>query len=218
MAIDFAGRCPKGCFTLYPFSLDYCNADKAKSYFDVGETAKESKIYEYAVGCMRAVTCLLTQEKGQKRISDNGKKRRSRGHGGAWRRQPHKLRRGGVQQPVPRVPAARRHKRLDGRISSRKACLRGKTPEVDSRHSAAVLRDKNKVPRLPYSVGKQSVRRRYQRQQNVLPHKQRQPSAAASRRYGLSAGGVRPRHCAVGKGHCCRRQRRSASVFRRQGR
>lgn len=63
MAIDFAGRCPKGCFTLYPFSLDYCNADKAKSYFDVGETAKESKIYEYAVGCMRAVTCLLTQEK-----------------------------------------------------------------------------------------------------------------------------------------------------------
>lgn len=68
MAIDFAGRRTKGICTLYPSSLDYCNSDVAKSYYHVGENAKQTKIYEYALNCMRAVTYLL-QEEGVKSIS-----------------------------------------------------------------------------------------------------------------------------------------------------
>lgn len=62
MAVDFVGRREKGAYTLYPQSLDYCNADVAKGYFEIGETVKESKIYEYALNCMRAVTYLLQVE------------------------------------------------------------------------------------------------------------------------------------------------------------
>ncbi len=62
MAIDFAGRCTGGLCTLYPSCLDYCNSDVAKGYFDVGENATQSKIYEYALNCMRAVTYLLQEE------------------------------------------------------------------------------------------------------------------------------------------------------------
>lgn len=65
MAVDFAGRCAKGPYTLYPNSLDYCNRDVAKSYFFVEESAKQNKIYEYALNCMRAVTYLLEEEKAK---------------------------------------------------------------------------------------------------------------------------------------------------------
>ncbi len=63
MAVDFVGRIKKGAYTLYPQSLDYCNADVAKGYFEFGETVKESKIYEYALNCMRAITYLLQEVK-----------------------------------------------------------------------------------------------------------------------------------------------------------
>ncbi len=62
MAIDFAGRTTKGPATLYPSSLDYCNSDVAKSYFYVSNSAKNTKIYEYALNCMRAITYLLQEE------------------------------------------------------------------------------------------------------------------------------------------------------------
>ena len=65
MAIDFAGRRPKGPATLYPESLSYCNSESAMGYFEVGETVRETKIYEYALNCMRAVTYLLQAERAK---------------------------------------------------------------------------------------------------------------------------------------------------------
>ena len=66
MAIDFGGRSSSGISTLYPPSLDYCNGDVAQGYFYVGTSAKQTKIYEYALNCMRAVTYLLQEEKAKK--------------------------------------------------------------------------------------------------------------------------------------------------------
>ncbi|MCM1289547.1 MAG: hypothetical protein NC132_02710 [Corallococcus sp.] len=68
MAIDYAGRCTDGLCTLYPSSLDYCNGDSAQSYFYVGDNAKQSKIYDYALNSMRAVTYLL-QNQNAKSVS-----------------------------------------------------------------------------------------------------------------------------------------------------
>lgn len=65
MALDFAGRREKGAYTIYPQSLNYCNADVAKGYFQFGDTVRESKIYEYALMCMRAVTFLLKEAKAK---------------------------------------------------------------------------------------------------------------------------------------------------------
>ena len=65
MAIDFAGRRPKGPATLYPESLSCCNSESAMGYFEVGETVRETKIYEYALNCMRAVTYLLQAERAK---------------------------------------------------------------------------------------------------------------------------------------------------------
>lgn len=62
MAIDFAGRRELGLHTLYPEELDYCNADVAKSTFEINETARETKLYEYALNCRRAITYLLDEE------------------------------------------------------------------------------------------------------------------------------------------------------------
>lgn len=62
MAIDYAGRCTNGLCTLYPSSLDYCNGDSAQSYFYMGENAKQTKIYDYALNSMRAVTYLLQNQ------------------------------------------------------------------------------------------------------------------------------------------------------------
>lgn len=63
MSIDFAGRCDFGLHTLYPEELDYCNADVAKSMFEISVTARETKLYEYALNCRRAITYLLSEEK-----------------------------------------------------------------------------------------------------------------------------------------------------------
>lgn len=63
MAIDFAGRGGGDLHTVYPEGLNYCNVETAPDLFAVGETAKETKIYEYALNCRRAITYLKTQEK-----------------------------------------------------------------------------------------------------------------------------------------------------------
>ena len=63
MAIDYAGRCTNGLCTLYPTSLDHCNGDVAQGYFQVGENAKQSKIYDYALNSMRAITYLIKEKK-----------------------------------------------------------------------------------------------------------------------------------------------------------
>jgi len=63
MAIDFAGSTDKGLYTVYPESLHYCNAVEAADIFDIAVTAKETKLYEYALNCRRAITYLTTQEK-----------------------------------------------------------------------------------------------------------------------------------------------------------
>ena len=63
MAIDFAGRNPKGMHTVYTDALDYCNADVAPSMFEITDTARETKLYEYALNCRRAVTYMLQSEK-----------------------------------------------------------------------------------------------------------------------------------------------------------
>lgn len=65
MAIDYAGRCTEGLCTLYPSSLDYCNGDSGQSYFYIGESAKQSKIYDYALNSMRAITYLLESQKAK---------------------------------------------------------------------------------------------------------------------------------------------------------
>lgn len=62
MAIDYAGRCTDGLCTLYPSSLDYCNGDSAQSYFYMGENAKQTKVYDYALNSMRAITYLLQNQ------------------------------------------------------------------------------------------------------------------------------------------------------------
>lgn len=74
MSIDFAGRRDVGLHTLYPSELDYCNADVAKPMFDIYDTARETKLYEYALNCRRAITYLLNEEKvSQVSILTSGK-------------------------------------------------------------------------------------------------------------------------------------------------
>lgn len=63
MAIDFAGRSDNGLYTAYPDCLSYCNALDAPDMFDITVTAKETKLYEYALNCRRAITYLTTEEK-----------------------------------------------------------------------------------------------------------------------------------------------------------
>ncbi len=62
MSIDYAGRAPGKACTLYSPQLDYCNADVAKSMFVIETNAKETKMYEYALNSMRAITYLLENE------------------------------------------------------------------------------------------------------------------------------------------------------------
>lgn len=63
MAIDLAGRSDGGMYTVYPDCLSYCNAADAPDMFDVSTTAKETKLYEYALNCRRAITLLAGEEK-----------------------------------------------------------------------------------------------------------------------------------------------------------
>lgn len=62
MSIDFAGRREVGLHSLYPESLSYCNADVARTIFDVDNTPRETKLFEYALNCRRAITYLLDVE------------------------------------------------------------------------------------------------------------------------------------------------------------
>lgn len=62
MAVDLAGKRAKGLHTIYPEEIDYCNKDLARSIFEVSETARETKLYEYTVCCRRAITYLLDEE------------------------------------------------------------------------------------------------------------------------------------------------------------
>lgn len=63
MAIDYAGRGGGDLHTVYPEELNYCNVESAPDIFEVKTTVKETKLYEYAMNCRRAITYLTTQEK-----------------------------------------------------------------------------------------------------------------------------------------------------------
>ena len=63
MSIDFAGRRDQGLHTLYPDQLDYCNDDVARTIFDIHDTPRETKLFEYALNSRRAITYLIEQEK-----------------------------------------------------------------------------------------------------------------------------------------------------------
>ena len=62
MAVDLAGKRPKGLHTVYPEEIEYCNKDLAHSMYEISETARETKLYEYSVSCRRAITYLLQEE------------------------------------------------------------------------------------------------------------------------------------------------------------
>ena len=63
MAIDYVGEKEVGLFTLYPPELSYCNASAKQDPFNVVTSAKEIKLYEYALNSRRAVSYLLAHEK-----------------------------------------------------------------------------------------------------------------------------------------------------------
>ena len=63
MSIDFAGRRDVGLHTLYPEELDYCNVDVARTIFEIPQTPRETKLFEYALNCRRAITYLQEVEK-----------------------------------------------------------------------------------------------------------------------------------------------------------
>ena len=62
MSVDLAGKRAKGLHTIYPEEILYCNNDNALSMFEISETARETKLYEYTVSCRRAITYLLNEE------------------------------------------------------------------------------------------------------------------------------------------------------------
>lgn len=63
MSIDFAGRRSQGLHTLYPDELDYCNADVSRTIFEIHNTPRETKLFEYALNCRRAISYLIEEEK-----------------------------------------------------------------------------------------------------------------------------------------------------------
>ena len=63
MSIDQAGRYEDGLHTLYPQELEYCNHDVSHSMFEISKTARDTKLYEYAVNCRRAISYLLNVER-----------------------------------------------------------------------------------------------------------------------------------------------------------
>ena len=63
MAIDYVGEREEGLFTLYPQQLKYCNASAHQDPFNIVTTAREIKLYEYALNSRRAITYLQTCEK-----------------------------------------------------------------------------------------------------------------------------------------------------------
>ena len=63
MAIDYVGERETGLFTLYPENLRYCNASAKQDPFDVKTTARDIKLYEYALNTRRAITYLFREER-----------------------------------------------------------------------------------------------------------------------------------------------------------
>ena len=63
MAIDYVGAREVGLHTLYTKQLNYCNASANQDPYDIKTTAKEIKLYEYALNSRRAVSYLLSCEK-----------------------------------------------------------------------------------------------------------------------------------------------------------
>lgn len=63
LSIDFAGNGGDGLHTLYPSCLSYCNANQAPDKFEMQRCAQQTKLYEYALKCRRAITYLLNQPK-----------------------------------------------------------------------------------------------------------------------------------------------------------
>ena len=58
IGIDYAGRCQTGFCTIYPKELTYCNALDAKDVFHIEDSAKNTKLYQYALNTMRAISVL----------------------------------------------------------------------------------------------------------------------------------------------------------------
>ena len=73
MSIDFAGRRDVGLHTLYPEELDYCNADVARTIFEITDTPRETKLFEYALNCRRAITYLLSENVSSVSVLTAGK-------------------------------------------------------------------------------------------------------------------------------------------------
>ncbi len=63
MTIDLQGRTNNGCGTLYPRQVEFCNQTEGKDMFYFQKTPMQSKVYEQALCCMRAVTYLYQEEK-----------------------------------------------------------------------------------------------------------------------------------------------------------
>lgn len=63
MAVDIDGRTETSCGTMYPEEVSYCNAIENKDVFYFGENVRESKLYEQALSCMRAITYLVEEMK-----------------------------------------------------------------------------------------------------------------------------------------------------------
>ncbi len=63
MSVDLCGKRTKGLHTIYPEEILYCNNENALSMFEISETARETKLYEYTVSCRRAITYLLNEER-----------------------------------------------------------------------------------------------------------------------------------------------------------
>ena len=63
MAVDIDGRTENSCGTMYPEEVSYCNAIENKDVFFFGESVRESKLYEQALSCMRAITYLVEEMK-----------------------------------------------------------------------------------------------------------------------------------------------------------
>ena len=62
MAIDYVGARDTGLHTLYPEPLAYCNASANQDIYNIVTTARDIKVYEYALNSRRAVSYLLACE------------------------------------------------------------------------------------------------------------------------------------------------------------
>ena len=63
MAIDYVGERDMGLHTLYPEQLKYCNASANQDVYNVVTTARDIKLYEYALNSRRAISYLFACEK-----------------------------------------------------------------------------------------------------------------------------------------------------------